>query len=39
MELEVGDATSLPAAVRKVMRVMSAVPRMEAFIAEVGGGG
>lgn len=35
IELEVGDATSLPTAARKLVRVVSAVPRMEAFIAEV----
>jgi hypothetical protein len=35
IELDVGDATTLVTAVRKLMRVVSAVPRMEAFIAEV----
>lgn len=36
IELDTGDATALPTATRKLMRVVSAVPRMEAFIGEVG---
>eukprot|EP00798_Chlamydomonas_sp_ICE-L_P019229 gene19229-25854_t len=35
IELDVSDATSLPATTRKLMRVMAAAPRMETFIAEV----
>jgi hypothetical protein len=34
IELDLGDATQLPGCVRKLMRVVSAAPRMEAFIAE-----
>ncbi|GLC50209.1 hypothetical protein PLESTB_000354400 [Pleodorina starrii] len=35
IELDVRDATTLPAAVRKTLRVVGAVPRMEAFIGAV----
>ena len=35
VELEVRDATSLPAAVRSMMRVVSAAPRMERWIGDV----
>ncbi|EFJ49191.1 hypothetical protein VOLCADRAFT_117327 [Volvox carteri f. nagariensis] len=35
IELDIRDATTLPAAVRKTLRVVGAVPRMEAFIGAV----
>jgi hypothetical protein len=35
MALDVSDATLLPAAARKLLRVVSAVPGMEAFISQV----
>ncbi len=35
IELDLRDATTLPAAIRKTLRVVSAVPRMEAFIGAV----
>ncbi|KAG2450781.1 hypothetical protein HYH02_004618 [Chlamydomonas schloesseri] len=35
IELDLSDATTLPAAVRKTLRVVDAAPRMEAFIAAV----
>ncbi|GIL44765.1 hypothetical protein Vafri_2272 [Volvox africanus] len=35
IELDLRDATALPAAVRKTLRVVGAVPRMEAFIGAV----
>lgn len=35
IELDLSDATTLPAAVRKTLRVVDAAPRMEGFIAAV----
>ncbi|GLI64985.1 hypothetical protein VaNZ11_008410 [Volvox africanus] len=35
IDLDLRDATALPAAVRKTLRVVGAVPRMEAFIGAV----
>lgn len=35
IELDIRDATTLPAAVRKTLRVVGAVPRMEGFIGAV----
>ncbi|PNH02559.1 hypothetical protein TSOC_011452 [Tetrabaena socialis] len=35
VELDLSDATTLPAALRKTLRVVGAVPRMEAFIGAV----
>lgn len=38
IELDAEDATLLPGAARKLLRVVGAVPRMEAFIGQVKGG-
>ena len=35
MELEVNDPTGLPEAARKLLQVVSAAPRMEAWIGQV----